>query len=154
VTFADDMKQDLRNRALAASTLAMAEIRQQLREDTPKRTGRTSRGWYATGPVLDGDGVSFTLSHPQGPDDPPDVEWLNSGTRAHPISARQATFLAFPGQYALGVSARFTPSRTGGEIVFVKSVMHPGTTGTGFIDRIMGQDNVDDVVARAFQATQ
>jgi hypothetical protein len=151
VTFADDMKQDLRNRALAASTLAMAEIRQQLREDTPKRTGRTSRGWYATGPVLDGDGVSFTLSHPQGPDSPPDVEWLNSGTAPHIITPKRAKFLAFPGAYTSGP---VLPTRTGGGMVFTKLVNHPGTAGTGFIDRIMGQDNVDDVVARAFQATQ
>jgi len=150
MTWADGLKDQVRSSSLAAATLAATELRQQLREDTPKRTGRTSRGWYVTGPYVDGDGIEFHLQHPQGPDDPPDVEWLNSGTRPHVINARRARFLAFPGEY---VSGPVVPTRTGGGMVFVKSVNHPGTDGTGFIDRILGQANVADVVGRALAAS-
>jgi hypothetical protein len=139
VTFADDLKERVRDRVVAAAMLAAVELRDQLREDTNKRTGRTSRGWYFTPPVMSGDAVEFHMLHPQGPDNPPDPVWLSSGTRAHMIVARTAKVLAFPGR--------------DGETVFRERVFHPGYAGSGFIERILSQENVSDVVQRALAAT-
>jgi len=48
--------------------------------------------------------------------------FVNDGTRAHKIRARNAKALRF---------------NVGGKIVFVKSVNHPGTKGDHFLDRAL-----------------
>lgn len=139
MSLADALKERVRDRVMAVATLAGVELRTQLREDTNKRTGRTSRGWYFSPPVLAGDAVEFHMLHPQGPDDPPDPVWLSSGTRPHMIVAKNAKVLAFPGR--------------DGETVFRERVFHPGYAGSGFIERVLAPENVSDVVQRALQAT-
>jgi hypothetical protein len=139
MSLADQLKERVRDRTMAAMTLAGVELRDQLREDTNKLTGRTSRGWYFTPPVLAGNAVEMHMMHPQGPDNPPDPVWLSSGTRPHMIVARNAKVLAFPGR--------------DGETVFRRQVFHPGYPGSGFIERILSQDNVAQVVSRALAAT-
>lgn len=154
------MKQKLITKALAASTEAAVALRQQLRDDTPKHTGRTSRAWTVTPPVFDGKGVSFRIQHPfdgSSPDRSPRVEWLNKGTGQYGprgarylIVPRRKKVLAFAsGHLTMGATY---PTRTGGPIVFTKRVMHPGIKGTGFIDRVLEQSNVDQVFQRAFQS--
>lgn len=128
MTLAEALKESLVAKGQIAAGFAVVELRSQLRDDTPKRTGRTSRGWSMTPPVFDGTAVEFRVQHPQGPENPPDPEWLNSGTRAHVIVARRAKVLAFPG--------------ASGETVFRRSVQHPGFAGTGFIDRVMAPGNL------------
>lgn len=64
---------------------------------------------------------------------------LNSGTRAHPISARSGGQLAYrpwympkthPGQL------RSTPSRSGGQTRFAKQVQHPGVKARNWVQAI------------------
>jgi hypothetical protein len=141
VSLADDLKERVRDRVMAAATLAGVELRTQLREETNKRTGRTSRGWYFSPPVLAGDAVEFHMLHPQGPDNPPDPVWLSSGTRAHWIprgGKRGPKILRFEGNDG---------------VTFRPVVWHPGYTGSGFIERILAPENVSDVVQRALAAT-
>lgn len=140
MTLADDLKERVRTKAQTVAVLAAVELRTQLREDTPKRTGTTSRGWYTTDPVLVGDSIiEFHVVHPQGPDNPPDPVWLSQGTRPHMIVARNAKVLAFPG-------------RDGGT-VFRREVSHPGYAGTGFIERILAPANVSEVWQQAWSSS-
>lgn len=145
------LKDALVRRAIAATTLAAAELRDQLREDTPKRTGRTSRGWYVSPPpTFTGTGISFGIRHPQDEANPPDPRWLSSGTRPHVITPRNAKVLVFPGKGGAQVVA---PTRTGSALVFTKLVHHPGFAGTGFIERVLSEYNVAEVFRRAFAMT-
>lgn len=147
------LKDKIIKKAMAACTATASELRTQLREQTPKRTGRTSRQWYATPPVLTGTGISFSIKHPfdgSSPDKSPRVEWLSEGTAAHDIFPVRGKVLVFPGSGAGGVVA---PTRTGGALVFTPMVHHPGTKGTEFIDRVLSQQNVSAVFQQAFART-
>lgn len=137
-------------RALAAATAAAVELRTQLREDTPKDTGRTSRGWNTTSPTFTGTGITFSIRHPQDRENPPDPRWLSSGTNAHPIYPVRAKMLAFPGSPGANRHGEVFPTKTTGPIVFRSMVHHPGFAGTGFIERILAEDNVSEVFRRAF----
>jgi hypothetical protein len=145
------LKNKIIKRAQGAMTLTAVELRTQLREATPKNTGKTSRGWYATPPTFDGSSISFRIRHPQDGSSPaasPRPEWLSSGTAPHVIRAVNARVLAFPGG-----GGGTMPTKTGGAMVFAKQVFHPGFRGTGFIERTLSQDNVAQVLRRAFQQT-
>lgn len=154
------LKQKLITKSLAAATEAAVALRQQLRDETPKHTGRTSRAWTATPPVFDGKAITFRIQHPfdgSSPDRSPRVEWLSEGTGQYGprgarylIVPRRKKVLAFPSGHLSG--AAVFPTRTGGPIVFTKRVMHPGIKGTGFIDRVLSEANVGQVFQRAFQS--
>jgi len=45
------------------------------------------------------------------------------------------------------------PTRTGSPIIFARIVHHPGYAGTGFIERIMAQANVEEVFRRSWAGT-
>lgn len=145
------LKDKIVKRAQGAMTLAAVELRAQLRDATPKNTGKTSRGWYATPPTFDGNVISFSIRHPQDGSSPaasPRPEWLSSGTAPHVIRPVNARVLAFPGS-----GGGVMPTKTGGAIVFARQVLHPGFRGTGFIERILSQANFEQVLRRAFQQT-
>ncbi len=145
------LKDKIVQKSLAATTLAEVEIRTQLREQTPKATGRTSRGWFATPPVFDGQSITFSIRHPQTRENPPDPRWLSEGTRGpYIIRARNAKVLAFPGRISSG-QVGIRPTTTGGDIVFRKQVLHPGIEGTGFIENVLSPGNIKGIFVRAFQ---
>lgn len=153
VASAASLKRALAEKALSASTLAGVELRSQLRDRTPKDTGKTSRGWFVTPPVLSGNRITFHVRHPHDGSSPalsPRPEWLSQGTKPHIILPRRAKVLVFPGRNSGGVQA---PTRTGAALVFARMVRHPGTKGTGFIEDTLSPGNVGEVFLRAFALT-
>lgn len=92
-------------------------------------------------------------------------EYVDQGTRPHPITPKRARFLRFqwggPGSYVAKTLPR--PARTvsgggrvvGGVTVYAKRVEHPGSEGRGFTQQIAEDIEPDflRVVENAFRAT-
>lgn len=96
-------------------TRAQAGARRMVRVRTGRLLSsiRKNRGTSARGPYVDliagGAGIRYTM-------------FEHDGTRPHIIRARRRKSLRF---------------MSGGQVVFAKSVRHPGTTGTQFLTRAL-----------------
>jgi len=65
--------------------------------------------------------------------------WVNAGTPAHPIVARNASVLAFPAASTSKTepgSLQSGPGSRSGDMVFRRRVMHPGIRARRFTDRV------------------
>lgn len=131
----DSTKLKVRNHALATVREARVEIRDQVRRDTNKDTGRTSRAWYATEITQVGSQLSFRMRHDQDASNPPDVLWLDQGTRGGtlivPLKGKALKFT--------------TPAGT----VFRRSVVRGATPAYNFIGPVFNRANWQRVLRAA-----
>ena len=107
----DNVEEFIQRSAYDAATHALSE----LRDATPVRTGKTRDGWsmqsYDTGKE-----TTYQINH----DDPAAIDRINFGTKPHVIMAKNKKALHF---------------FIGGKEIFAKLVNHPGTAGSGFVDK-------------------
>jgi len=98
-----------------ASVATVQMILEDLQDDTPVDTGATRDAWALKIDQKSND-TTYTITHP----DPKLIHLLNAGSRPHMIHPANKKALKF---------------MVGGVTIFARSVRHPGTKRTGFVDR-------------------
>jgi Bacteriophage HK97-gp10, putative tail-component len=112
-----ELNRTLTNASRTELREASRQVVNRARVLAPVRTGRLRSSIRAEPPRIFSLRGSVTVGS--------DLEYaahVNDGTRAHKITAKNAKALRF---------------HIGGKLVFVKSVNHPGTKGTKFLDRAL-----------------
>lgn len=133
---ASGLRVKIRNRAAASVRIAGNELVRTLRADTPRSQNpgvHTADRWTVTFSATSPTRFVATIANPAETDNGiPLVTILNDGSRAHPITPKRAKVLRF-----------YSPSRSTRPdgYVFTPKVNHPGTTGTGFYDRTVNDNN-------------